>query len=117
MSLWFAEACLLVLFYVGIKIPSNLKKDRTWVSIYNDLKKTAQARLLYNRRKPSIEPCFSLIKTVFDLQGDKQLTYKGLKKNASFLMIATLAIQVMMYQNFIHNKDFGSNQAFLNACK
>lgn len=98
-------------------IQSKLKKDKDWVDIYNDLKKIAQARLLYSRRKPSIEPCFSLIKTVFDLQGENQLPYKGLEKNKAFLMIATFAIQLMMYQNFINNRDLGCTRAFFVACK
>lgn len=98
-------------------IQSKLKKDRDWVEIYNDLKKTAPARLLYNRRKPSIEPLFSLIKTVFDLHHDNQLPYKGLEKNNAFLLIATLAIQLMMYQNFVNNRDLGNTKAFLTAFK
>lgn len=98
-------------------LQSKIKKDSEWVQLYNDMKKTVQARLLYRRRKPSIEPFFSLIKQIFDLQDEKQLPYKGIERVNSFLMIATLAVQIMMYQNFINNRDLGDTKEFINSMK
>lgn len=88
-----------------------------FVKWYNAMIQLAEARWLYRRRKPAIEPLFSLIKQLFDLQGEKQLPYKGIDKVSAFLMIGPLTVQLMMRDNFIHNREWASNEAFLNHFK
>lgn len=88
-----------------------------FVKWYNSVIQLAEARWLYRHRKPSIEPLFSLIKQLFDLQGEKQLPYKGIDKVSAFLMIGPLTLQLMMRDNFIHHRDWASTQCFLNAFK
>lgn len=80
---------------------------------YNDIVNTAIAQLLYRKRKPSIEPTFSLIKEIYQLQGQKQLPYRGLKKNDSFLMLTVVSIQLMMYLNFLHKQELGSTNTLV----
>ena len=92
-----------------------LKKP--FVKWYNSMISLAVARILYRHRKPSIEPLFSLIKQLFDLQGEKQLPYKGIDKVSAFLMIGPLTVQLMMRDNFIHNRDWASTHHFLSALK
>ncbi|MBO6497747.1 MAG: transposase [Roseivirga sp.] len=90
---------------------------RPFVKWYNAMIQLAVAQCLYRHRRPSIEPLFSLIKQLFDLQGEKQLPYKGIDKVAAFLMIGPLTVQLMMRDNFIHHRDWANTQAFLNAFK
>ena len=86
----------------------------TFKKYYNDMVKTAQAHMLYRKRKPSIEPVFSLIKEIYDLDGKKQLPYKGLDKVSAFLMTSVVSIQIMMYLNFLSNKNLGCTNTILN---
>ena len=88
-----------------------------FVQWYNTMIQITQARWLYRHRKPAIEPLFALIKQLFDLQGEKQLPYKGIDKVDAFLMIGPLTVQLMMRDNFIHHRDWASTQAFLCAFK
>ncbi len=60
---------------------------------------------------------FSLIKQLFDLEGEKQLPYKGLNKVTSFLMLTPLAVQLLIRDNHIHKRDWASTEAFLTAFK
>ena len=88
-----------------------------FVKWYNTMIQLAEARMLYQHRKPSIEPLFSLIKQLFDLQGEKQLPYQGIDKVSSFLMICSLTVQLMMRDNFIHHRDWASTHTFLSQFK
>ena len=88
-----------------------------FVKWYNSMIQLGQARWLYRHRKPSIEPLFSLIKQLFELQGEKQLPYKGIDKVSAFLMIGPLTVQLMMRDNFMHQRDWASTEGFLNAFK
>jgi hypothetical protein len=81
---------------------------------YNGLVDTPQAKLLYSKRKPSIEPVFSIIKQLFQLSGQRQLPYKGLKKVEPFLMIALASIQIMMYLNFKYKQDLCKTDTLIN---
>jgi hypothetical protein len=90
------------------------EKSRDWFKkFYNDLAQTAVARLTYQQRKPSIEPCFALIKELFDLIGEQQLPFKGLKSNEAFLMIGVLCIQLLMYDNFKNGQKLQNTDSFL----
>lgn len=73
-----------------------------FIKLYNDLRGCYLANFHYARRKPSIEPLFSLIKGVFSLQGENQLPYKGLKLVAPYLMITVAAVQLLMIYNYDH---------------
>ena len=88
-----------------------------FVKWYNSMVQLTQARWLYRHRKPSIEPLFSLIKQLFDLEGKKQLPYKGIDKVSAFLMIGPLTVQLMMRDNFLNHRPWASSQDFLNAFK
>lgn len=90
---------------------------RPFVKWYNSMIQVAPAKLLYRHRKPAIEPLFALIKHIFDLEGEKQLPYKGIDKVSAFLMIGPLTVQLMMRDNFIHHRDWASTESFLNAFK
>lgn len=89
--------------------------NKPFVRWYNAMIQVAQARQLYRYRKPSIEPLFSLIKQIFDLEGEKQLPYKGIDKVSAFLMIGPLTVQLIMRDNFLHHRPWASTEAFLNA--
>lgn len=90
---------------------------KPFVKWYNIMVQLEQAKYLYRHRKPSIEPCYSLIKEIFDLQKDKQLPYKGIDKVSAYLMIGPLTVQLLMRDNFIHHRPWASTEAFLNAFK
>lgn len=66
---------------------------------YNQLAATAQARCLYARRKPSVEPVFALIKELFALKGDTPLPYRGLPKVSAFLLTTVVTVQLLMVLN------------------
>ena len=84
---------------------------------YNYLTQTAQAKYLYRKRKPSIEPTFSLIKELFDLKGETKLPYKGFKKVNPFLALTAFSIQILMYDNFINKRELGCLIHFDNYFK
>lgn len=88
-----------------------------FVKWYNSMIQLAEARSLYRHRKPAIEPLFSLIKQLFDLEGEKQLPYKGIDKVSAFLMIGPLTIQLMMRDNFLNNRPWASTHTFLSQFK
>jgi hypothetical protein len=91
---------------------SEKKKD--WFKrIYNRFVQTVEAQLTYQQRKPSIEPCFSLIKELFELNWEQQLPFKGLKSNEAFLMTTVFGIQLLMYDNFQTKQDLRKTEAFL----
>jgi len=80
---------------------------------YKSLVKSAQAYFLYGRRKPSVEPCFSLIKELFDLKGESQLPYKGINHVCAFLCVTAISIQLLMIFNYHHQHDLRSFEHFL----
>ena len=84
---------------------------KDWLSKINSLE---FARSLYRKRKTSVEPLFSLIKELFDLKNESQLPFKGLKKNQSFLMLATFSTQIMMIYNTIFYQNLGHTHQFFN---
>lgn len=94
---------------------SYLRKP--FVKFYNRMIQTVQAECLYRKRKPSVEPAFSLIKQLFDLNGEKQLPYKGIDKVSSFLLICPLTIQLMIRDNFLNNREWASTSYFCNTFK
>lgn len=79
---------------------------------YRSFTHTIQAVLLYKRRKSSVEPCFSLIKELFALKGESQLPYKGKARAESFLLVTVVAIQLLMYHNFVTGNHFRELGAF-----
>lgn len=87
----------------------------TFVKNYNALIQTVHAKWLYRKRKPSVEPAFSIIKQLFDLNGEKQLPYRGIHKVSSFLLICPLTIQLMMRDNFLNNRAWASSLYFCKA--
>ncbi len=82
---------------------------------YNDLVKTTPAGCLYKKRKPAIEPVFSLIKELFDLDGNNQLPYKSLKYVQPFLLITVIMVQLLMIDNFLNKRDLASTQTVLTV--
>lgn len=89
---------------------------RNWFKkVYNDLVKTTQAGCLYKKRKPAIEPVFSIIKELFDLEGNNQLPYKSLKYNQAFLLITVILVQLLMIDNFLNNRDLASTETFMSV--
>jgi hypothetical protein len=81
---------------------------------YNSLVETPQAQWLYAKRKPSIEPVFSIIKELFHLKGNSQLPFKGLDKVQPFLLTTAITIQLMMYLNFTLNQNLCHTDTILN---
>jgi len=79
---------------------------------YKALVQTTQAYFLYGRRKPSVEPCFALIKELFNLKGESQLPYKGKPYVTAFLTVTAISIQLLMIYNFKHQHNFGGFEHF-----
>jgi Transposase DDE domain len=87
---------------------------RNWFkTVYNNFVKTTQAGWLYKKRKPAIEPVFSIIKELFDLEGNNQLPYKSLKYNQSFLLMSVIILQLLMIDNFVNKRELASTQTFM----
>lgn len=84
---------------------------------YNEIIKVPQAKWLYYKRKPSVEPFFALIKNTYGLEGEKQLPYKGIDKVAAFLMVTTLSMQLMMRDNFLNNRELADTKPFIGYFK
>jgi len=82
--------------------------------MYKRLINTGQALCLYSKRKPSVEPCFSLIKELFDLKGETQLPYKGLTYASAFLVLTASCLQLLMIFNFCHQHKFREFEHFIN---
>ena len=79
---------------------------------YSRLITADEALVIYWRRKPSVEPCFSLIKELFDLTDRKPLPYKGLKKNQCFLLMTVVTIQCLMVFNSIYGLELRALSTF-----
>ncbi|MBD2705405.1 hypothetical protein IC229_32630, partial [Spirosoma sp. BT702] len=79
---------------------------------YNDMAGSWAGKLRYHRRKPSIEPTFALLKELTGLTGNTMLPYKGLDRVSAYLLTASCTVQLMMYDNFINQRELGSLEAF-----
>lgn len=99
----------LAVFLITYRPFATTSKAKQW---YNRWIDRPDARRIYQQRKPSIEPAFSLIKGLFALQGQAQLPYKGLAKVSAFLLIAVAAVQLMMIFNLIFNNNLGDTEHF-----
>ena len=97
--------------FILTRKPYKSVKD-TFTRWYSRIIASQEALGLYWQRKSSVEPCFSLIKELFDLTDRQHLPYKGLKKNQSFLLMAVLTIQCVMTFNSIYNLRLGSLSTF-----
>jgi hypothetical protein len=84
----------------------------TFTRWYSRIIASQEALGLYRHRKPSVEPCFSLIKELFHLTDRQPLPYKGLQKNQSFLLMTVLTIQCVMIFNSIYSLRLGSLSTF-----
>jgi Transposase DDE domain len=89
---------------------------RNWFKkVYNDLVRTTQAGWLYKKRKSSIEPVFSIIKELFDLEDNNQLPYKSLKYNQAFLLMTVIMLQLLMIDNFVNKRELASTETFMSV--
>lgn len=84
----------------------------SFVGWYSRLISSEEAMALYWKRKPSVEPCFSLIKELFDVTDRKPLPYKGLNKNQCFLLMTVVTIQCLMIFNSIYGLELRSLSTF-----
>lgn len=84
-------------------------KAKQW---YNRRINRPEAQAIYGKRKPSVEPAFSLIKGLFGLQGQAQLPYRGIAKVQAFLLLTVATVQLMMVFNFIFNNNLGDTEHF-----
>jgi hypothetical protein len=102
-------------FSVLVITPSLFKAERVlnqFQRYYNDLAGCVLGRLGYRRRKPSIEPVFAHLKDLTGLTGEHQLPYRGLDRVSSYLLVATCTVQLLMYDNYVNQRDLGSMEAF-----
>lgn len=97
--------------FILTRKPSKSGKE-TFTRWYSRMIASQEALGLYWQRRPSVEPCFSLIKELFDLTDRQHLPYKGLKKNQSFLLMAVLTIQCVMIFNSMYSLGLGSLSTF-----
>lgn len=91
---------------------SAFKGESVHKAWYNRMLAHASVAVLYSRRKPAIEPVFSILKELFALQGEQQLPYKGLAKVEAYLMLVTVSLQVMMIFNSIHQHRLQATKPF-----
>lgn len=91
----------------------TLKAKDCFKRYYNDLIKTVQAAGLYQKRKPAIEPVFSIIKELFDLKGNSPIAFQKVNYVQSYLLVTVITVQLMMYDNFINKQNLSSTEAFL----
>ena len=89
----------------------TISKFKEW---YSRIIKEPFIRKIYKKRKPSVEPIFSLIKELFNLTGRNPLPFKGIEKNTSFLLLAVFTIQVLMIFNSINQLPLCQIRTFKN---
>lgn len=99
------------------KLFKNLTKNSLFEHYYNEMVATAQAQYLYFKRKSSVEPAFSLIKNIFDLENQKRLPYKGLQRVSAYLMITVATVQLLMISNHINKKPLGDTELVCQILK
>lgn len=100
----------LEVFVLTFKPFSTSSKFKDW---YNKWLNRPDAKKIYRRRKPSVEPTFALIKELFDLKGESPLPYRGLPKVRAYLLVCVAAIQLMMVFNILWDQKPGDNEHFL----
>lgn len=100
----------LEVFVLTFKPFETTSKFKNW---YNQWLEKAEAKTIYRRRKPSVEPTFALIKELFDLKGESQLPYQGLPKVQAYLLVCVITIQFMMVFNLIFDNKIGESEHFL----
>ena len=62
-------------------------------------------------REPSIEPCFAPLKSIFDLEHEQSLPYKGFIWVEPYLWITVLTLQLMMmYDKWENQRNLGYSQ-------
>ena len=73
-------------FGILMQIPSVFTTylKNPFVNWYNSMIKIPEAPLLYRHRNLAIEPLYSLIKQIFDLQKENQLPYRGIDSVSAF---------------------------------
>jgi Transposase DDE domain len=91
-----------------------VKAKTTFKKHYNQMVDTVYAQLLYKKRKPSIEPVFSIIKEIYDLNGETPLPYKKIEKVTPFLMLTVISVQLMMYVNFKNRLELGNTNTIFS---
>ena len=105
-------------FSVLVTTPCLVKVNQrlsAFQQYYNDMAGSVIGLLTYRRRKPSIEPAFAHIKELTQLTGTNQLPYKGLDRVSAYLLVASCTVQLIMYDNFSHQTELGSMEAFKAA--
>ena len=85
------------------------KKFTRWYSTIISMDETLE---IYWKRKPSVEPFFSLVKELFNLTDRNPLPYKGLDKNRSFILTVVFTMQCVMIFNSIYNLNLRSLSTF-----
>lgn len=96
-------------FCLTFKPFETSSKFKDW---YNTWLNKEEAKKVYRKRKPSVEPAFSLLKELFDLKGNSPVPFKGLKKVEPYLMVTVAAIQFMMVFNILFNNKLGESEHF-----
>lgn len=87
----------------------TLSVSKRW---YNTLFDRTRAQWLYARRKPSIEPVFSLVKQLYALTGEAPLPYRGLARVQAYLLLSAFSVQVLMLYNSIHRHPLQATKPF-----
>ena len=96
-------------FCLTFKPFETSSKFKQW---YNTWLQKWEAVAIYLKRKPSVEPAFSLIKELFDLKGDSPVPFKGLPKVEAYLMTTVAALQFLMVFNILFNNSLGNTEEF-----
>lgn len=92
--------------------PPYAHLSASFTAWYSRMIASDEAQALSWQRKPSVEPCFSLIKELFALTDRQTLPYKGLHHVRSFLLIAVVTIQCLMVFNSIYGLELRSLSTF-----
>ena len=84
--------------------PITNAKDAKKVAYLQALQTSPELRSYQEHRKTAIEPVFSLLTELTGIENsEKQLAVSGIENVKSFLMIATLLLQIAMLVNSIYN--------------
>lgn len=97
---------------IFVLLPSPFKSISPAKQWYNALFEGTQARWLYAKRKPSIEPVFSLVKELYALKGEASLPYRGLSRVQAYLLLTAFSVQVLMIYNSIHRHPLQATKPF-----
>lgn len=97
---------------IFVLLPAPFKSTSPAKTWYNELLGRRATRWIYARRKPSIEPVFSVVKQLFVLQGNTPLPYRGLSKVSAYLLLVVFSVQVLMIYNSIHQHPLQATKPF-----